>query len=70
MQTTPAHDFMFVSEHYVDNVRNVKLKTNRGGITGHIHVYCLSHFLACIFILYVYFIVQSVPVFFCMQINK
>ena len=25
---------MFVSVHYVDNVRNVK--TNRGGITGHI----------------------------------
>ena len=34
---------MSVSVHYVDNVRNVK--TNRGGITG--HIYCLSHFLAC-----------------------
>ena len=38
---------MFVSEHYVDNVRNVK--TNRSGITG--HIYCLSHFLACTIII-------------------
>ena len=65
---------MFVSVHYADSVRNVK--TNRGGITG--HIYCLSHFLACtflytqilFFILYVYFIVHIVTVFFCMQINK
>ena len=34
MQTTPAHGFMSVSVHYVDNARNVK--TNRGGITGYI----------------------------------
>ena len=37
---------MFVSVHYADSVRNVK--TNRGGITG--HIYCLSHFLACTFL--------------------
>ena len=34
MSTTPAHGFMSVSVHYVDNARNVK--TNRGGITGYI----------------------------------
>ena len=30
---------MFVSVHYVDNVRNVK--TERGGITGHIYCNCI-----------------------------
>ena len=35
---TPAHGFMFVNVHYVDNVCNVK--TNRGGVTGHIFLAC------------------------------
>ena len=42
---------MCVSVHNVDNARNVK--TNRGGITG--HIYCLSHFLACKIIIHKYF---------------
>ena len=39
---------MFVSVYYVDYVRTVK--TDRGGITG--HIYCQSHFLACKIILH------------------
>ena len=77
MKTTPAHEFMFVSVHYVDNVRNVK--TNRGGITGHmicdflaykiiIHTIFLCNFIN--FISYVYFIAHIVAVFLCLQINK
>ena len=76
MYTTPAHGFMSVSVHYVDNVSNVK--TNRGGIAGYIlpiplpsmQNYYMLHTNTCIllcnflnFILYVYFIVHIVTVF-------
>ena len=65
---------MLASVHYADNVHNVK--TNRGGITG--HIYCISHFLACTIIIHsnncysfmqFSLIVYYICVFYCIYYN-
>ena len=66
---TPAYGFMLLGVPPADNFRNVK--TNRGGVTGHItsyHAKILLYFYAIFnhfpLYYYVYFIVHIVTVLF------